>query len=84
MEKSDVNKTQVQERTVRVESHGFKRHLAKSSVPAVSECDTQRLDYDLGPTVWNGLPRLAHSCAQSSATKTSVDPLPSVCRSQWE
>ena len=35
-----INKTQVQERTVRVESHGFKRHRT-SSVPAVSECDTQ-------------------------------------------
>ena len=34
-------KTQVQERTVRVESHGFKRHRTKSSVPVVSECDTQ-------------------------------------------
>ena len=36
------NKIQVQERTVRVESHGFKRHRTTPSVPAVSECDTQR------------------------------------------
>ena len=37
-----INKTQVQERTVRVKSHGFKRHWTTSSVPAVSKCDTQR------------------------------------------
>ena len=36
-----INKTQVQERTACVESHGFKRHRTKSSVPAVSECDTR-------------------------------------------
>ena len=37
-----INKTQVQERTVRVKSHGLKRHQTTSSVPAVSKCDTQR------------------------------------------
>ena len=37
-----INKTQVQERTVRVKSHDFKRHPTTSSVPAVSECHTQR------------------------------------------
>ena len=37
-----INKTQVQERTVRVKSHGFKRHRTTSSVPAVSKCDAQR------------------------------------------
>ena len=31
------------------------------------------LAYDEEGGVWNGLPRLAHSHAQSSATKTSVD-----------
>ena len=36
-----INKTQVQERTVHVKSHGFKRHRTTSSVPAVSKCDTQ-------------------------------------------
>ena len=34
--------------------------------------------------VWNGLPRLAHSHAQSSAAKTSVDLLSWARRSQWE
>ena len=34
--------------------------------------------------VWSGLPRLAHSHAQSSASKTSVDLLSWACRSQWE
>ena len=34
--------------------------------------------------VWNGLPRLAHSHVQSSATKTSVDLLSWARRSQWE
>ena len=34
--------------------------------------------------VWNGLPRLAHSHAQSSATNISVDLLSSARRSQWE
>ena len=34
--------------------------------------------------VWNGLPRLAHSHAQSSATKISVDLLSWAHRSQWE
>ena len=37
-----INKTQVQERTVRVKSHGFKRHRTTSSLPTVSKCDTQR------------------------------------------
>ena len=37
-----INKTQVQERTVRVKSHGFKRHQTTSSVPTASKCDTQR------------------------------------------
>ena len=32
--------------------------------------------------VWNGLSRLPHSHAQSSASKTSVDLLPWACRSQ--
>ena len=36
-----LNKTQVQERTVRIKSHGFKRHRTTSSVPALSKCDTQ-------------------------------------------
>ena len=34
--------------------------------------------------VWNGLPQLAHSHAQSSATKTSVDLLSWARQSQWE
>ena len=34
--------------------------------------------------VWTGLPWLAHSHAQSSATKTSVDLLSWARRSQWE
>ena len=34
--------------------------------------------------VWNGLPRLAHSHAQSSATKTSMHLLSWARRSQWE
>ena len=34
--------------------------------------------------IWNGLPRLAHSNAQFSAAKTSVDLLPWECRSLWE
>ena len=34
--------------------------------------------------VWNGLPRLAHSHAQSSATKTSADLLSWARQSQWE
>ena len=34
--------------------------------------------------VWNGLPRQAHSHAQSSVTKTSVDLLSWARRSQWE
>ena len=34
--------------------------------------------------VWNGLPWLAHSHAQSSATKTTVDLLSWARRSQWE
>ena len=34
--------------------------------------------------VWNGLPRLAHSHAQSSATRTSVDVLSWARRSQRE
>ena len=37
-----IDKTQVQERTVRVESRGFKRHLTTLSVPAVSESNTRR------------------------------------------
>ena len=37
-----INKIQVQERTVHVESHGFKRHRITSRVPATSECDAQR------------------------------------------
>ena len=37
----------MQKRTVCAESHGFKRHQATSSVPAVSERDTV-IDYDLG------------------------------------
>ena len=36
-----INKTQVQERTVCVKSHGFKRHRTTSSAPAVSKCDAQ-------------------------------------------
>ena len=36
-----INKTQVQESTVHVESHGFKRHWTPSSVSAVSECEAQ-------------------------------------------
>ena len=35
-----INKTQVQERTVRLESHGFKSHRTTSFVPAVSGCVT--------------------------------------------
>ena len=38
----------------------------------------------LGCKTWNGLPRLAHSHAQSSAAKTSVDLLSWARRSQWE
>ena len=34
--------------------------------------------------VWNGLPWLAHSHAQSLAAKTSVDLLPWTCPSLWE
>ena len=45
-----INKTQVQERTVRVKSHGFKRHWTTSSVPAVSKCNTQRY------WLWSGSP----------------------------
>ena len=37
-----INKTHVQERTIHVQSHGFKRHRTTSSVPAVSKCDNQR------------------------------------------
>ena len=37
-----INKAQVQTRTVRIESHGFKRHGTASSVPVVSECNTRR------------------------------------------
>ena len=37
-----MNKSQVQERTVRAENHGCKRHRTTPSVPTVSEYDTQR------------------------------------------
>ena len=36
-----INKTQVQERTVCAKSDGCKRHWTMSSIPAVSECDSQ-------------------------------------------
>ena len=44
------HKTQVQERTVRVESHGFKRHRTTSSVPLYQSVILSVIDYGLGLT----------------------------------
>ena len=49
---------------------------------AIVLTDSLRLQQKVG--FWNELPRLAHSHAQSSAAKNSVDLPPRACKSQWE